>query len=45
VTVVARDEMADTVTLENGEGRRVQLGTRAAGKILVAPATAESAAR
>lgn len=45
VKVVARDEMADTVTLENDEGRRVQVGIRAAGKILVAPVAAERVAR
>lgn len=43
VKLVARDEMADTVTLENGAGRPVQLGIRAAGKILVAPLAAERA--
>lgn len=44
VSVVERDEVADTVTLENAEGRRVQLGIRAASKILVAPARVERAA-
>ncbi len=38
VTLVSRDEVSDTVVLENAAGDRVRLGIRAAGKIFVAPA-------
>jgi len=38
VTLVERDEVSDTVVLDNAAGERVQLGIRAAGKIFVAPA-------
>jgi DtxR family Mn-dependent transcriptional regulator len=41
VTLISRDEVSDTVILENAAGERVQLGFRAAGKIFVAAATAE----
>jgi DtxR family transcriptional regulator, Mn-dependent transcriptional regulator len=40
VTLLARDEISDTVVLENASGREVQLGIRAASKIFVAGATA-----
>jgi len=37
VRVLARDEAADTVELEVGDGERLSLGLRAASKILVEP--------
>lgn len=37
VTLVALDEVSDTVVVENAAGEQVQLGMRAAGKILVGP--------
>lgn len=40
VTVVGRDEAADTVMVELPEGRTCSLGQRAASKILVGPAVA-----
>jgi len=40
VTLLARDEVSDTVLLENAAGREVQLGIRAASKIFVAGVTA-----
>lgn len=41
VTLVALDEVSDTIVLENAAGERVQLGIRAAGKIFVAPAAGD----
>ncbi len=40
-TLISRDEAADTVVLENASGAQIQLGLRAAEKILVEPAVAE----
>jgi DtxR family Mn-dependent transcriptional regulator len=37
VTLISRDDVADTVLLENAAGERVQLGIRAAAKIFVGP--------
>ncbi|MDH3403325.1 MAG: metal-dependent transcriptional regulator [Acidobacteriota bacterium] len=45
VTLIARDEAADTVVLENAAGQRVQLGLRAAGKIWVERPVGEPASR
>lgn len=41
LTLVSRDEVSDTVVLENSTGERVRLGLRAAGKIFVAPTTGQ----
>lgn len=41
VTLVARDEVSDTVVLENAAGEQVQLGIRAADKISVAPVVSD----
>lgn len=38
ITLISRDDEADTVLLENATGERVQLGIRAAAKIFVGPA-------
>ena len=41
VTLVALDEVSDTVVLENAAGEQVKLGIRAAGKIFVGPAVGD----
>lgn len=41
VTLVAVDDVSDTVALENAAGEQVQLGIRAAEKIFVAPAAGD----
>ena len=41
LSVVSRDELADTVEIAPAEGERLQLGFRAASRILIEPAGAE----